>query len=252
MPVKLMIAEDEDVIRNGIYKYIQLHTDRFDKIYLAKDGEAALDIIFKYNPEVALLDVQMPNRTGIEVLAEASKMNICPLTIILSGYDEFKYAQQALKYGAREYLLKPCRSSEILMVLHKMADIAEGKDIRKSAEQTQAQHVVKRATEYIDEHYSEDLSLRQVADYVGISQGYLSSLFKQKLDINFIDYVNQVRVNHACIYLQQNYFKTYEIAYKMGFNDEKYFSKVFKKVKGLSPMQYRKNMMEEVMSKTEE
>ena len=247
-----MIAEDEDVIRNGIYKYIQLHTDRFDKIYLAKDGEAALDIIFKYNPEVALLDVQMPNRTGIEVLAEASKMNICPLTIILSGYDEFKYAQQALKYGAREYLLKPCRSSEILMVLHKMADIAEGKDIRKSAEQTQAQHVVKRATEYIDEHYSEDLSLRQVADYVGISQGYLSSLFKQKLDINFIDYVNQVRVNHACIYLQQNYFKTYEIAYKMGFNDEKYFSKVFKKVKGLSPMQYRKNMMEEVMSKTEE
>ena len=247
-----MIAEDEDVIRNGIYKYIQLHTDRFDKIYLAKDGEAALDIIFKYNPEVALLDVQMPNRTGIEVLAEASKMNICPLTIILSGYDEFKYAQQALKYGAREYLLKPCRSSEILTVLHKMADIAEGKDISKSAEQTQAQHVVKRATEYIDEHYSEDLSLRQVADYVGISQGYLSSLFKQKLDINFIDYVNQVRVNHACIYLQQNYFKTYEIAYKMGFNDEKYFSKVFKKVKGLSPMQYRKNMMEEVMSKTEE
>ena len=245
MSIKLMIAEDEDVIRNGIYKYIQLHTDRFDKIYLAKDGEEALDIIFKYNPEVVLLDVQMPNRTGIEVLKEANKMGIFPLTVILSGYDEFVYAQQALKYGAREYLLKPSRSSEILAALHKMADIVESQSTGKEDEQKQTQHVVRRATEYIDEHYSEDISLQQVAEYVGISQGYLSSLFKQKLDIHFIDYVNQVRVNHACVYLQQNYFKTYEIAYKMGFHDEKYFSKVFKKIKGISPSQYRKKMVGE-------
>lgn len=240
-----MIAEDENVIRNGIYKYIQLHTERFDKIYLAKDGDEALDIIFKYNPEVALLDVQMPNRTGIEVLKEASKMRVCPLTIILSGYDEFRYAQQALKYGARDYLLKPCRSSEILAALHKMADIVEGKDPEKSAEQQQAQNLARKAKEYIDEHYNEDLSLQQVAEHVGISQGYLSSLFKQKMDIHFIDYVNQVRVNHACVYLAQNYLKTYEIAYKMGFNDEKYFSKVFKKIKGISPSQYRKDGQEE-------
>ena len=247
-----MIAEDEDVIRNGIYKYIQLHTNRFDKIYLARDGEEALDIIFKHNPEVALLDVQMPNRTGIEVLQEANKMGICPLTIILSGYDEFRYAQQALKYGAKDYLLKPCRSSEILTALHKMADISESREVEENHEQQQAHHVVKRATEYIDDHYSEDINLQQVAEHVGISQGYLSSLFKRKLDINFVDYVNRVRVDHACVYLKQNYFKTYEIAYKMGFNDEKYFSKVFKKVMGVSPSSYRKNAGTEETFKSEE
>ena len=240
MPVRLLIAEDEDMIRNGMYKYIKLHTDRFDKIYLAKDGQEALDIIFQHNPEVLLLDVQMPKLTGVEVMQEASKMKVLPITVILSGYDDFIYAQQALKYGAKEYLLKPCRSSEILNCLEKIADLAEKKLPDSSQEGQQANHLAERAKEYIDEHYNENLTLQFVAEYVGISQGYLSSLFTQHLGCGFIDYVNRVRVEHACIYLQQNYFKTYEIAYKIGFRDEKYFSKVFKKIKGIPPSQYKK------------
>lgn len=244
MPIKLLIAEDEDMIRNGMYKYIKLHTDRFDKIYLASDGAEALDIIFKHNPEVVLLDVQMPNVTGIEVLQEASKMKKPPVTVILSGYDEFRYAQLALKYGAKEYLLKPCRSSEILECLHNIADSIETKTKDKNTKGYSDNHAVGRAKEYIDEHYSEDLTLQHVAGHVGISQGYLSSLFTKKLGYGFIDYVNIIRINHACVYLQQNYFKTYEIAYKIGFRDEKYFSKVFKKIKGVSPSQYRKGVKE--------
>lgn len=56
-----------------------------------------------------------------------------------------------------------------------------------------------------------------------------------------VDHLNEVRIEHACTYLHQNYLKTYEIAYKAGFRDEKYFSKVFKKVKGQSPSEYRKS-----------
>ena len=240
MSVKLLIAEDEDMIRNGVYKYIKLHTDRFEKIYLAKDGQEALDIIFKHSPEVLLLDIQMPNMTGIEVMQQASKIGMLPVTVILSGYDDFRYAQQALKFGAKEYLLKPCRSSEILECLERMADFIEIEQL-DSKEVTQLDNrIVERAKEYIDEHYSENVTLKLVAEYVGISQGYLSSLFTQNLRCGFVDYVNQVRINHACIYLRQNYFKTYEIAYKIGFHDEKYFSKVFKKIKGVSPSQYKK------------
>ena len=249
--MKLLIAEDEDMIRNGMYKYIKLHTDRFDKIYLAQDGQEALDIIFQHNPDVLLLDVQMPKKTGIEVMQEASKAEVLPLTVILSGYDDFRYAQQALKFGAKEYLLKPCRSSEILACLHQMADMVSGKPETEDTVHM-AHHLVQKAKEYIDERYSENLTLQQVADHVGISQGYLSSLCSQHLGFGFIDYVNRVRINHACIYLQQNYFKTYEIAYKIGFHDEKYFSKVFKKMKGVSPSQYRKETVEAARSYLDE
>lgn len=60
MPLKLLVADDEDTIRRGVIKYIQLHTDRFSKIYEAENGQEAVDIILKYQPEMLLLDVQMP------------------------------------------------------------------------------------------------------------------------------------------------------------------------------------------------
>ena len=82
--------------------------------------------------------------------------------------------------------------------------------------------------------------LTDVAQKVGVSAGYLSTLFQKQLSKGFVDYLNEIRIEHACTYLQQNFLKTYEIAYKVGFNDEKYFSKVFKRIKGQPPSAYRK------------
>lgn len=244
MSLKLLIAEDEDMIRNGMEKYIRLHTDRFDKIYLARDGREALEHIFQHHPDIMLLDVQMPIMDGIEVLQEAKRMGVMPMTVILSGFDEFKYAQQALKYGVREYMLKPSRSSDILRCLHKLADELQGEPEEESTEDS-AHYAVDRAKEYIEEHYNEDLTLHHVAEVAGISPGYLSTLFNQELQCGFVEYLNQFRVERACTYLLQSYFKTYEVAYKVGFHDEKYFSKVFKKMKGMSPSEYRKKGKEE-------
>lgn len=244
MSIKLLIADDEDTIRNGIAKYIQLHTDRFDKIYLASNGQEAIDIIFRDKPDIMFLDVQMPLKDGIEVMQEAKRAGILPYTMILSGYDEFIYCQKALRLGAKEYLLKPVRSSDILQMVNRVADelfgIAKDAGIEPTGEKNR---LVELAKEYVEEHYYENLVQADVAHKVGISAGYLSTLFQKQLSKGFIDYLNEVRIEHACTYLRQNYLKTYEIAYKVGFNDEKYFSKVFKKIKGQSPSEYRKSIV---------
>lgn len=241
MSIKLLIADDEDTIRNGIAKYIQLHSDRFDKIYLASNGQETVDIIFRDKPDIMFLDVQMPLMDGIEVMQEAKRAGILPYTMILSGYDEFKYCQQALRLGAREYLLKPVRSSDILQMVNRAADelFGTGESVRDNPAE-EKNRFVESAKEYVEEHYYENLMLVDVAQKAGISPGYLSTLFQRQLSKGFIDYLNEVRVEHACTYLKQNYLKTYEIAYKVGFKDEKYFSKVFKKIKGQSPSEYRK------------
>jgi two-component system, response regulator YesN len=122
MPLKLLIADDEDVIRRGISKYIKLHTDRFEQIYETENGQETIDALLRYQPQMLLLDVQMPLKTGIEVMKEAQAAGITPITIILSGYDEFQYAQQALRFGAKEYLLKPVRAADILECLNRLAD----------------------------------------------------------------------------------------------------------------------------------
>lgn len=241
MSIKLLIADDEDTIRNGIAKYIQLHTDRFDKIYLAANGREALDIIFRDKPDIMFLDVQMPLMTGIEVMQEARRADALPYTMILSAYDEFKYCQQALRLGAKEYLLKPVRSSDILQMANHAADELFGAEEKTRMELTEEKnHLVELAREYVEEHYYENLMLADVAQKVGISAGYLSTLFQKQMSKGFVDYLNEVRIEYACTYLRQSYLKTYEIAYKVGFRDEKYFSKVFKKIKGQSPSEYRK------------
>lgn len=239
--MKILIADDEDTIRRGVAKYIQLHSDKFDKIYQAENGQEALDILFQYRPELVLLDVQMPLKNGIEVMQEAKKAGLDPVIVILSGYDEFKYAQQAIRYGAKEYLLKPVRATDILKCLEKLADEYYSTESEES-EQTEGAPInsfVKSAREYVEEHYTDDISLQEVADKIGISAGYLSTMFAQNMNCKFVDYLNKVRIERACTYLEQNYLKTYEIAYRVGFRDEKYFSRVFKKVKGMSPKEYR-------------
>ena len=240
MGIKLLIADDEDVVRNGITKYIQLHTDRYEKIYGAKNGQEALDFIFRYRPDIMLLDVQMPVMNGIEVMQAAHRGGILPNTIILSGYDEFRYAQQAVRFGAREYMLKPSRSSDILKKINELADDVFGPENEEPPVIIQKNQLVELAKEYMDEHYFENLSLNDIAGKIGISPAYLSSLFSQQAGITLIDYLNEVRIDHACVYLEPNFFKTYEIAYKVGFRDEKYFSKVFRKVMEMSPSEYKK------------
>ncbi len=239
MSLKLLIAEDEDVIRNSMAKYIRLHTDRFDHIYLAKNGQEAIDIILTHRPDIMLLDIQMPGKNGIDVMRESKEAGAMPLVIILSGYDDFKYAQQALRMGAKDYMLKPSRSSDILKAIHGLADLVEGEKKTENKDEI-SNTFVKQAVEYIRENYHENIDLQDAADAVGITAGYLSTLFTQNLSIGFVEYLNRLRVDHACAYLKQGYFKTYEIAYKVGFRDDKYFTKVFKKVMGMSPSDYKK------------
>lgn len=103
---------------------------------------------------------------------------------------------------------------------------------------------VLRAEQYIKEHYCEDISAGQAAAYAGITAGYLSTLFSQYRPYGFSDLLNTIRIEHACTYLEQGYLKNYEIAYKVGYHDEKYFSKTFKKVKSVSPAEYKKKLRE--------
>ena len=178
-------------MRNGITKYIQLHTDRYEKIYGAKNGQEALDFIFRYRPDIMLLDVQMPVMNGIEVMQAAHRGGILPNTIILSGYDEFRYAQQAVRFGAREYMLKPSRSSDILKKINELADDVFGPENEEPPVIIQKNQLVELAKEYMDEHYFENLSLNDIAGKIGISPAYLSSLFSQQAGITLIDYLNE-------------------------------------------------------------
>jgi two-component system, response regulator YesN len=98
---------------------------------------------------------------------------------------------------------------------------------------------VEKALGYIQTHYLESVTLQQVADYVHVSKNYLSILFKKTMSQNFIDYLIDLRIRRAKELLIHPELRIYEVAEQAGFNDVKYFSKLFKKITGLSPIDYR-------------
>ncbi|MFD2117976.1 response regulator [Paenibacillus yanchengensis] len=105
---------------------------------------------------------------------------------------------------------------------------------------------IAHAIQYIERNYDEDLSLQQVADHVSLSFSYLSNLFKKELQITFVEYLNNFRIERAKELLTGTPLKTYEIAQKVGFSPEStYFSKVFKKTTGLSPNEFRRQRQTE-------
>jgi two-component system response regulator YesN len=96
------------------------------------------------------------------------------------------------------------------------------------------------AISYIKNHFEQDLGMEQVAEKVDLSVSYFSHLFKQRTGVTFLEYLTNVRVDYACLLLQNLELKTYEIAVKVGYTDQRYFSQVFKKKMKKTPSEYRK------------
>lgn len=120
---KVLIVDDEEVIRNGINHLINWESLGCKVCATAANGIEGLDIIRTYRPEIVITDLKMPGKNGMELIAEAVKENPRTKFIVLSGYEEFDFAKEVMKYGIKYYLLKPCDEDEL--VTHLKAIVAE-------------------------------------------------------------------------------------------------------------------------------
>lgn len=108
-----VLADDEYSVLEGVKTAIDWESLGIRIVALASNGHEALDAIIKYKPDLAIIDIRMPDLTGIEVLGRSRNAGISTDFIILSGYDDFSYAKEAMRYGAKAYLLKPLNSTEL-------------------------------------------------------------------------------------------------------------------------------------------
>ena len=111
---KLLIADDERVIRESISTLIDWKSLGIELIGLAKDGSDAYNMIIDECPDIVLTDIKMPGFTGIELIEKIRKINTLTQFVILSGYGEFEFAKAAMRFGVRHYLLKPCSEQQII------------------------------------------------------------------------------------------------------------------------------------------
>ena len=137
--LKLLIADDETDTSNAIRRTIPWIDYDILLCSEATNGKEAIEIIEAEHPDIALLDVRMPLLDGLGVVKYIHDKQLNVRTIILSGYDEFSYAQTALKYGVSDYLLKPCRMEDIISSINNckkmlLQDLEQDKKVQEDLE----------------------------------------------------------------------------------------------------------------------
>jgi two-component system response regulator YesN len=123
---------------------------------------------------------------------------------------------------------------KIMQISHKILD--------KIQSRNSGNKIIELSLKYIEENYHKDLNLDTVANSVYINSGYFCILFKKTMGTNFIDYLHKKRIEKACEILTDIHSKSYEVALKVGYSNEKYFYQIFKKHTGMTPTQYKESI----------
>ncbi|QNK57040.1 response regulator [Paenibacillus sp. PAMC21692] len=155
---------------------------------------------------------------------------------------EDQHNENILLFQVTEKLNQCDTLPEMLEHVHEYIE----KIVEESRSHLQMSKEISKAVQYIKQNYDRNISLQQVADHVNLSFGYLSNLFKKELRITFVEYLNCYRIERAKELLIKTNLKSYDIAVKVGFSPEyTYFSKVFKKMTGMNPNDFRKQYLPE-------
>jgi two-component system response regulator YesN len=120
-PWKVLIADDEPIIREGLREAVDWQTIGLEVVAEAEDGEEALELAIKHQVDVMLVDLNMPIKNGLTLIQEAKQQLPSCRIVIVSGHDEFNYAQQAVHFGVDEYILKPANPGHLTEVLSRIA-----------------------------------------------------------------------------------------------------------------------------------
>lgn len=247
---KVLIVDDEPKIRRGLKRWIEEFDLDFQVVGESGDYREILDIAREYSPDVFLMDINMPEINGLDLTNQLKSQYPNSYTIVISGYDDFEYTRKALKLRVFDYLLKPIPKTDLYDVLRSLSiELSSSKgnkliDKKKlyNIENDNLSAIVLRVKEYIEENYSDmDLSPSKVANLFNVNKTYLSTLMKEQLGYSFIEYMTNIRILKAKELLTDDilYPNISEIAEKVGFRSQHYFSRVFKKKEGMSPVNYR-------------
>lgn len=396
----LLIADDEPLIRNGVKKIIDWESLGFSQIFLAEDGQEALDIIKSKHVDLVLTDIVMPFMDGLELSEILSREFPDIHVVILTGHEDFEYAQKSVSLGVKNYILKPIGAESLYKKMVQICEklhienkqrqyvfsmksqlrqsmpvlreqtlnkivCSENRDINLYLERaknmninlergtyevgvldfdldnisladydlylfaakniareclgeahyvfeegsnleivktrslelcsllsraaieggatsdsvlkinnqflrslqsintlddlcyqlqesvevftqcmfnyipTKNNEIIKEAIRYISQTFAGNLTLEDVASHVHLNPAYFSTLFKQSTGSSFKEYLNMVRIEESKRLLINPEYSIIDVAMAVGFMDQSYFSKVFKKYTGLTPKQYR-------------
>lgn len=244
--IRVIIAEDEDLIRNNLVRKIEGLDSSIEVVGTAQNGKEALELVQAGQPDVLMTDIRMPVMDGMELIKQMHLYHPRVSKIITSGYADFEYARQAIQFGVTDYLLKPISADELRQVLSRVKTAIENeesaykenmKGIHNPGMNTE--EVVSRVQNFLRDHFRKDVSLEQIARNFNFNASYLSKLFIKHTGDLPSRYLMALRINEAKYLLANHpHLSVKEVGEQVGYPDQFYFSRVFKQMAGCTPKDY--------------
>ena len=231
----VLIIDDEELIRQGIKKRIISYELNIGTIFEGSNGIQALELLKNNKIHIALVDINIPFINGLEFIKEGIKLSRDTIFIIISGYDNFSYAQKAIEYGVFRYILKPINKNQLKETLIEALNIL-GEKADESDDKLNP--LTKRILTEVNNNYSNcEYSLLDLAKSVGFSESYISKTLKKDIGMTFNEYLTSIRIEMAKkILMTEGKLTTVnEVAKRVGYSNQHYFSQVFKKHIGSTP-----------------
>jgi len=233
MPYNILLADDDKDFRDEFKDCFEDY-----EIVEASNGNEALAILKKPNEiDLVILDVIMPGLKGTEILKQIKKSYPDMGIVILTGYSSKDVAVEALKARADDYIEKPININKTKEIIERLLDKKNGEDINIGG----IKGIIERVKKFAERNYHKKVCLKDAASAVFLSPKYLSRVFKQNTSMGFSEYKLGIKIAKAKELLQNTEYNIEQISDKTGYENIESFTRIFKKMTGYTPTEYREN-----------
>ena len=248
----VMVVEDEELQLDDICRRVPETHESFRVTARARTGYEALDLFQDSPTSLIITDIRMPQLSGLDLLERVQDLSPDTLGIVVSGHRDFELARQAIEVRALAWLIKPVDTEALRRALfdahhqleHRHRHFVDEHQSELGATSPDAvAHAIRR---WIRDHYAERISVSLLAEHFHYSPDWISRTFSQNFGSAPSQFIAELRITRAkTLLLQYPDLSIQSVAREVGYPDQAYFSRTFKKQTGLSPAAWREERRED-------
>ena len=254
--MRILLIDDEIVALNALKKRVDWVKYGFTEVYTAQGAEEARELLSKDTVDLVLCDIEMPGEDGLGLVQFIRSSRPDTECIMVTCHAEFDYIKRAMKFGVKDYILKPIDYEELDTLLVQFSE-----NHRRQQDRQKLSKIVEKAQElkgrenepegdsneerlkivrrYIEDHIQEKISVKDLADLVHINEQHLMRIFKRETGQSVLEYITERRILIASSLLKDTEYSINFIADCVGCENYSYFTKLFKRFTGFTPREYR-------------
>ena len=255
--MNVLLVDDDRFVIAALQKGIAWESLGINKVFTAGEINQAKEIMASEKIDLLLSDIDMPHGSGLELLSYLREHGNKVPTIFLTNYADFSYAQKAIELKSFHYFLKPIDYAELTRIIKKAIKEAYEKDSVKNDASSNSyddpgaeflmptsdtENAQKALLAYVDEHFREEISREQLSEMFFFDPDYITKIFKKETGLSYKNYVIEKRLALAKKLLKETDYPINSVALSVGYDNYSYFTRLFKKSFGITPVEYRSSL----------